>query len=65
MIKIVYLLFYLLNKKCGLFSSFTIYLQNITKWWMLLVALIETNMVGLSFRAFLQLTSPYGSLFTF
>jgi len=65
MIKAIYLVLKLLSRKCSLFVSFTFYLERITKWWMFFLVLVETNMVGLSFRAFLQLSSPYGSLFRF
>ena len=57
-LKVLHLLFFLVRKKHKLLKSIYSIIKIQTKWWTLLVALLEMNMVVLTYNSSLQFLLP-------
>lgn len=58
LLKILHLLFFAVNKKFKILQSIYIFIKMQTKWWTLIIAIIEMNIITLVYNSSLQFLLP-------
>lgn len=58
-IKVVQLVVFCISRKATCFSPIAKFIKNQSKWWTLVVALMDANMIRITFCCFSQLRLPF------